>query len=90
MAEGAASISFGGQLISGIILLLLGFIPGYVVSFIMKKMGILRVPAEIEEMGLDLAEIGHESYPESNVPASQTPSAPATGAMASSSLSNKL
>ena len=69
MAEGAAAISFGGQLISGIILLLLGFVPGYVVSFVMKKLGVLRVPEAVEKLGLDLCEIEHVAYPESNVPA---------------------
>ena len=69
MAEGSAAISFGGQLLSGIILLLLGFIPGYAISLAMKKLGVLRVPEAAEKLGLDLYEIEHVAYPENNVPA---------------------
>ena len=42
----------------------LAFIPGYVVSWILKKLNLLRVPAEVELEGLDLAEFGQDFYPE--------------------------
>ena len=43
----------------------LGFIPGYVVSYLLKSIGFLRVPKEVEEAGLDLTEIPSQAYPES-------------------------
>lgn len=66
--EGAPNISFFGQLKSAFVMALLGFIPGFAVSFILAKIGILRVPAKVEEAGLDLVEVPLAAYPES-VPA---------------------
>ena len=52
-----ASISPWGQFIGAIIMFgVLGFIPAWIVSFILKKMNLLRIPAEVELAGLDLAE----------------------------------
>ena len=34
----------------------LGFIPAWIVAGILKKMGLLRIPVEVELAGLDLAE----------------------------------
>jgi hypothetical protein len=43
-----------GQLIGAIIMFwVLGFIPGYVLSWILNKAGLLRVPREVELAGLD-------------------------------------
>jgi ammonium transporter, Amt family len=56
--------SFGGQLMGMMAFLPLAFIPGYVVSWILKKLNLLRVPAEVELEGLDLAEFGQDFYPE--------------------------
>jgi len=56
--------SFGGQLMGMMAFLPLAFIPGYVVSWILKKFNLLRVPAEVELEGLDLAEFGQDFYPE--------------------------
>jgi len=71
-------ISFMGQLLSGLVMAALGFIPGYVVSFVMAKMGFLRVPPKAEIAGLDLVEVPLTAYPES-VPASSTqPEKPVT------------
>ena len=42
----------------------LAFLPGYFVSWILKKMNLLRVPPEVELEGLDLAEFGQDFYPE--------------------------
>ncbi len=62
------AISFGGQLAGAFIMALVGFIPGYGVSYLLKLMGLLRVPKEAEEAGLDLAEIPSKAYPESVAP----------------------
>ena len=48
--------SIGGQLIGMATFLPLGFLTGYYMSWVMKKLNILRVPPEVELMGLDNAE----------------------------------
>ena len=42
---------------------LLGFIPGYVGSWILKACGILRVSDKLQEFGIDNAEIDTPAYP---------------------------
>jgi ammonia channel protein AmtB len=43
-----------GQFIGAIIMFwVLGFIPGYILSWILKKVGLLRIPREVEIAGLD-------------------------------------
>jgi ammonium transporter, Amt family len=54
--------SIGGQLIGMATFLPLGFLTGYVMSFVMKKLNILRVPPEVELMGLDVAEYEPNLY----------------------------
>jgi len=61
-------ISFFGQLKSAGVMAALGFVPGFVVSFIMAKIGILRVPVNAEVVGLDVVEVPSPAYPEA-VPA---------------------
>ncbi|MEM9146199.1 MAG: ammonium transporter, partial [Pseudomonadota bacterium] len=53
-----------GQIVGAISMGLLGFIPGYVVSLGLKAAGLLRIPEEVEIMGMDLAEIPVCAYPE--------------------------
>lgn len=60
------AVSLGGQLLGALVMALLGFIPGYGVSYALKAMGLLRVPAEAEVAGLDITEIPSTAYPESN------------------------
>ena len=38
----------------------LGFLPGFIVAGILKGMGILRIPREVELLGLDFAEAKDE------------------------------
>lgn len=63
---GQPPINLMGQ-IAGVAIsaVLLGFIPGFVSSWILKKLNLLRVPPEVEIEGLDLAELGVRAYPES-------------------------
>ncbi|MFN0155955.1 MAG: ammonium transporter [Gaiella sp.] len=56
--------SFGGQLMGMMAFLPLAFLPGYVCSWALKKMNLLRVPPEVEIEGLDLAEFQQDFYPE--------------------------
>jgi ammonia channel protein AmtB len=60
----APDTSFVGQLVGVIVMILCGFIPGYFVSLLLKSIGILRVPDEVQEVGLDIAEIPSKAYPE--------------------------
>ncbi len=51
-----ASITPWGQLIGAIIMFgLLGFLPGWITAKILNSFGLLRIPREIEIMGLDTA-----------------------------------
>jgi ammonium transporter, Amt family len=54
--------SIGGQLIGMATFLPLGFLTGWFSSWAMKKLNILRVPPEVELMGLDVAEYEPNLY----------------------------
>lgn len=62
--EGVPTVSFIGQLVGAITFFLLGFVPGYVVSWILKKLRLLRVGEEAEIAGLDVAKVPVAAYPE--------------------------
>jgi ammonia channel protein AmtB len=62
--EGAPSITLYGQAVGALVMAALGFIPGYVVSLILKQTGLLRAPREAELMGLDKAKVPAVAYPE--------------------------
>jgi ammonia channel protein AmtB len=52
--ESWARVTPWGQFIGAIIMFwVLGFIPGYVLSWILKHFGLLRIPREVEIAGLD-------------------------------------
>ena len=57
-------ISFWGQAIGALTFAALGFIPAYLVSLLLKTLRVLRIPPEVEEQGLDLAEVPATPYPE--------------------------
>src|ERR687892_227426 len=56
--------SFGGQLMGMLAFFPLAFLPGYIVSWLLKKANLLRVPVEVELEGLDMAEFQHDFFPE--------------------------
>jgi Amt family ammonium transporter len=56
--------SFGGQLMGMMAFLPLAFLPGYAVSWLLKKANLLRVPPEVELEGLDMAEFQQDFFPE--------------------------
>jgi ammonia channel protein AmtB len=56
--------SFGGQLMGLMTFIPLGFIPGFAASWALKKLNLLRVPAEVELEGLDIAEFQQDFFPE--------------------------
>jgi Amt family ammonium transporter len=57
-SDAIPAVSLYGQIIGCIVMFLVGFVPGYVVSFIMKSMNWLRVPDHVQEAGIDKAELG--------------------------------
>jgi ammonium transporter, Amt family len=62
---GIASINLLGQVVGALVcIVLLGFLPGYGTSWLLKKFNLLRVPRDEEIAGLDLADLGAEGYPE--------------------------
>lgn len=63
-AGDAPTINLVGQIIGAVVFFLLGFVPGYVVSFILKGFGMLRVPAGPEKAGLDTVKVPAQGYPE--------------------------
>ena len=65
--EGAPPVNFFGQVGGAIVMGLLGFIPGYVASYILKVFGLLRVPDHIQVLGLDVVKVPVEAYPESYI-----------------------
>jgi ammonium transporter, Amt family len=54
----------GGQLMGMATFLPLGFLSGWLASFVLKKMNLLRVPPIVELEGLDMAEYETDFYPE--------------------------
>ncbi len=54
--------SIGGQLIGMATFLPLGFLSGWVASYILRKLNLLRVPPEVEIEGLDVAEFHADLY----------------------------
>ena len=62
--EGVPTVSLIGQIVGAIVFFLLGFVPGYVVSLILKSVGLLRVSEEAEIAGLDMAKVPVAAYPE--------------------------
>jgi ammonia channel protein AmtB len=63
-AEGVPAISFMGQLKGAVTMALLGFVPALVCGYILRIFGVLRVRNEVEVLGLDVAEIPSQGYPE--------------------------
>jgi ammonium transporter, Amt family len=56
--------SFGGQLMGMLAFFPLAFLPAFVVSWLLKKANLLRVPPEVELEGLDMAEFQADFFPE--------------------------
>ena len=70
--EGVATISLFGQIVGAVVFFLCGFVPGYVVSYILKGMGMLRVPEGAEIVGMDTVKVPAQGYPE-GIPTSPAP-----------------
>jgi ammonia channel protein AmtB len=68
----APTISLVGQIVGAVVFFLLGIVPGYICSLILKMMGMLRVPEAAEIAGLDPVKVPAAAYPE-GIPASAVP-----------------
>ena len=68
----APTITLIGQIVGAVVFILLGLVPGYLVSLLLKMLGMLRVPAGAEEHGLDPVKVASAAYPE-GIPASAAP-----------------
>ncbi|MBD3785694.1 MAG: ammonium transporter [Sphingomonadales bacterium] len=62
--ENVIDTTFVGQLVGAVVMGLLGFVPGFAVSWVLKVTGQLRVPAEAEILGLDKTKVPASAYPE--------------------------
>ena len=62
--EGTVAISIWGQVVGAVVMFLLGFVPGYVVSWLVHKAGMLRIPDAVQERGLDAVKVPAQAYPE--------------------------
>lgn len=71
------TISLVGQIVGAVVFFLLGFVPGYVVSLILKMVGMLRIPEGAERAGMDLVKVPAKGYPEWGGDAPVTPAHPA-------------
>ena len=66
--EGIPPTGFMGQLAGALLFtLILGFLPGYAVSFVLSKFSLLRLSVEEEVAGLDQWEFGLGAYPEYSI-----------------------
>ena len=78
--EGYAAISPWGNFIGAVIMfLVLGFIPAYILSAILKALGLLRIPREIELVGLDLSEYAARYMDEDDIKKAELAEARAAG-----------
>ncbi len=57
------AVTFMGQFKGMIVMVLIGFIPGYALAWLFKSMGILRASDGVQEAGMDV-EINATAYPE--------------------------
>ncbi len=79
---GYAAINPLGQLIGAIIMFwLLGFLPAWVLCAIFKAAGVLRIPREIELVGLDLADYHGRYLDEDDVRQAELKEAQAAGVL---------
>ena len=62
--EDTVALSLFGQIVGAVVMFLLGFVPGYVVSWIVNKAGMLRIPDAVQERGLDAVKVPAQAYPQ--------------------------
>jgi ammonia channel protein AmtB len=60
----APPVSLYGQVVSAGVFVALGLVPGFLLSWMLKQAGLLRVPDEIQLIGLDKIKVPIPAYPE--------------------------
>jgi len=69
LGQATVAISLYGQIVGAVVMFLLGFVPGYIVSWLVNKAGMLRIPDAVQIKGLDAVKVPAQAYPESMVSA---------------------
>jgi len=64
LGNGDVDVTILGQVVGIAALLPLAFLSGYIVSWLLKKGNLLRVPPEVEIEGLDHVEFGQDFFPD--------------------------
>ncbi len=62
-AEGIPTVTFSGQFMGMLVMVALGFIPGFVIATILKAFGILRASDGVQMAGMD-TDLNADAYPE--------------------------
>jgi len=62
-SEDIPTVTFFGQFVGMLVMVALGFIPGYLLAWLFKSIGILRASDPVQEAGMDV-EIDAHAYPE--------------------------
>jgi ammonia channel protein AmtB len=63
------TISLTGQIVGAVVFILLGFVPGFICSWVLDKLNMLRIPEGAEIAGMDAVKVPIQGYPE-GIPAS--------------------
>jgi ammonium transporter, Amt family len=80
--EGYAAINPLGQIVGAVIMFwVLGFLPAWVLCAIFKALGVLRIPREIELVGLDIADYHGRYLDEDDVRQAELKEAQAAGVL---------
>lgn len=66
VGEGFPPVTLYGQVIGALVMAGLGFGSGFVASYILKSLGLLRVPDAVQMIGLDKTKVPIEAYPEAS------------------------
>ena len=64
LGNGDVDVTLLGQLVGIAALFPLAFLSGYIISGVLKKLNLLRVPPEVEVAGLDVAEFNMDFFPD--------------------------
>lgn len=64
----APTVSLVGQIVGSVVFVAIGLSTGWVSSFILKMLGMLRVPEAAEIAGLDTVKVPAQAYPEGITP----------------------
>jgi ammonia channel protein AmtB len=64
LGDNPPTVSFIGQVVGSVVFIAIGLGTGFVASYILKMVGMLRVPESAEIAGLDTVKVPAQAYPE--------------------------